>query len=69
MATIAEKDILIEENAFIMATCDKNDTKSIKKCQNLRNFLYANDERLIDFKGTLEIIEKIKRDRDNARNF
>lgn len=64
MATIAEKDILIEENAFVMATCNKNDTKSIRKCQELRKFLYRTDERLIDFKGVLEFLEKIKRDRD-----
>ena len=39
MATIAEKD-LIEENAFVMTTCDKNDTKSIRKYQELRkNFI------------------------------
>lgn len=63
MATIAEKDILIEENAFVMATCDKNDIKSIKECQELRKFLYRTDERLIDFKGTLGLIEKIKKER------
>lgn len=43
MATIAKKD-LIEENAFVMAACDKNDTKSIRKCQELRkNFISQRD--------------------------
>ena len=63
MATIAEKDVLIEENAYAMATCKMDDKKSIERCRELRDFLYRTDERLIDFKGVLEFIEKIKKDR------
>ena len=63
MATIAEKDILIEENAFVMATCKENDEKSINECQKIRNFLYDTNEKLIDFKGSLEFIQEIEKTR------
>ncbi|QKU36233.1 MULTISPECIES: hypothetical protein [unclassified Campylobacter] len=64
MATIAEKDILIEENAYVMAICKIEDEETIKKCKKLRNFLYRTSEELIDFKGTLKFIEKIEKARE-----